>query len=296
MYLTSKEVARLLAVSEASVKRWADNGLLPTHKTPGGHRRFLPSDIAFFRDETLPQSGRPTNRSATSISAFGPASRELPLPTAVGESLFESLVAGDKDTTSELFIRLHLDGISVATLADEFLCPAMRKVGDLWHQGTMTVAEEHVASRTALEALSSLRSTFRRTGDGLRALCCTTEGDFHEIPIQVAALMLEASGWDAINLGASTPFYSLAEAVERFSPRLVCIASTRLEGLDRGAREFAELRKIAQRKRTIIAVGGAGFSEVAQRFPADLHAENFKQLEDFAASIKEDGSRKGSGE
>ena len=286
MHLTSKEVARLLAVSEASVKRWADNGLLPTLKTAGGHRRFRPGDIAAFRHEKSHETERHATRSAP-IEVLRSSSRGLPALKTVAESLYESLVAGDKDETSALLIRLHLEGISVATLADEVLCPAMRQVGDLWHEGQLSVAEEHVASRTALEALSSLRSTIRPMGHGVRALCCTTEDDFHEMPLQVAVLTLEASGWDVINLGTSTPFYSIAEAVGRFSPRLVCIASTLLESLDRGAREFADLRKIAKRKGTVMALGGAGFTEVALRFPAELQAENFKQLENFAASIKE---------
>ncbi len=287
MHLTSKQAARLLAVSEASVKRWADNGSLPTLKTAGGHRRFRPSDIAVFRQQTMPETGRSATRGGAPIGLPRSASRGLPALKSVSESLYEYLVAGEKDETASLLIRLHLEGISVATLADEVLCPAMRQVGDLWHQGTLSVAEEHVASRAALEALSSLRSTIRRVDHGVRALCCATEDDFHEMPVQIAALTLEASGWDVINLGTSTPFYSVAEAVGRFSPRLVCIASTLLEGLDRGTREFADLRKIAQRKGTVMALGGAGFTDVALRFPAELHAANFKQLENFAASIKE---------
>src|ERR1051325_8674833 len=47
--LTSKEAARVLGVSEASVKRWADSGLLPMEKTAGGHRRFRPEDVAVVR-------------------------------------------------------------------------------------------------------------------------------------------------------------------------------------------------------------------------------------------------------
>jgi excisionase family DNA binding protein len=47
--LTSEEAARVLGVSEASVKRWAERGLLPTEKTAGGHRRFRPEDVAVVR-------------------------------------------------------------------------------------------------------------------------------------------------------------------------------------------------------------------------------------------------------
>ncbi|MEP6820262.1 MAG: helix-turn-helix domain-containing protein [bacterium] len=49
--LTTKEVARLLHVSEATVKRWADGGTLRSEKTVGGHRRFSIHAIASLRRE-----------------------------------------------------------------------------------------------------------------------------------------------------------------------------------------------------------------------------------------------------
>src|SRR3982750_2860679 len=47
--LTTKEVGRLLHVSEATVKRWADDGALRSEKTVGGHRRFSIHAIARLR-------------------------------------------------------------------------------------------------------------------------------------------------------------------------------------------------------------------------------------------------------
>lgn len=49
--LTTKHVARLLSVSEATVKRWADDGVLTSEKTVGGHRRFGIESIAHLRRE-----------------------------------------------------------------------------------------------------------------------------------------------------------------------------------------------------------------------------------------------------
>src|SRR5512145_2779108 len=46
--LTSAQVARLLGVTPATVKRWADAGLVPCARTVGAHRRFRPEEIARF--------------------------------------------------------------------------------------------------------------------------------------------------------------------------------------------------------------------------------------------------------
>jgi excisionase family DNA binding protein len=44
-YLTPNEVAELLMVAPVTVRSWAQKGLLVAKVTPGGHRRFLKSDV-----------------------------------------------------------------------------------------------------------------------------------------------------------------------------------------------------------------------------------------------------------
>jgi len=128
--------------------------------------------------------------------------------------------------------------------------------------------------------------------DRLLGLCCSVEDDFHEFPVQLAALTLEAAGLEVLNIGMSTPFYALREALERFQPRLVCVTSTVLSGLDRAAREYAEFRQEAERRGALVVLGGAGFSdtEVRRRLPADLHAESFSQLEEFIVTLARPGA------
>lgn len=63
-HLTPNEVAELLMVNPVTVRQWAARGLLRSLTTPGGHRRFLLSDVEEFARSrgTTPaarQSGRP---------------------------------------------------------------------------------------------------------------------------------------------------------------------------------------------------------------------------------------------
>ncbi len=292
--LTSKEVATVLGVSEASIKRWADSGLLPMERTAGGHRRFRPQDVATVQREGLDgkKSTGPGRQGKPTKSLSPPPEKALKLAprkvAALVEDVFASLVEGREEDLSAMLVNLHLNGHAVGAILDQFLCVAMNRVGKFWHDGDLSVAEEHVATSTATAAVRKLRTLVDTSGEsGVFALCCSVEEDFHELPVQFAALTLEASGIEAFNLGMNTPFFALRETVERFRPDLICVSATVLSSLDRAAREYSDLQKAARRAKAGIVLGGAGFADlrVRKRLPADLHADDFRSLEEFAKAL-----------
>jgi excisionase family DNA binding protein len=308
--LTSKEAARLLGASEASVKRWADGGLLASEKTAGGHRRFRPEDVARFRREqqsrgttaatavaqqtradlNLSAASSPPQetREAASVEGASDVERAPESDDLVVDALFDALACGRAEETTGLLVKSYLHQRPLASIFDDLLAAAMRRVGDLWHRGDLTVAEEHLATRAALYALQTLdRVVAEPEPNNLLAVCCSTEDDFHELPIQCTELILRHEGWEVLSLGSHTPFYALTEIVARLHPSLVCVASTILGDLDRAVREFKELRAQAARVGASLVLGGAGFADagIRRRFPAELHADNFRQLLDFANAL-----------
>lgn len=57
--LTPGEVAALFRVDPKTVTRWAAAGRLRSIRTPGGHRRFLESDVRALLDGEQPQTSTP---------------------------------------------------------------------------------------------------------------------------------------------------------------------------------------------------------------------------------------------
>lgn len=284
--LTTGEVARLLSVSEATVKRWADRRLLAVVKTAGGHRRFRAEAIARFlreRGTEQQESQAPyVNRSIVSIA------ERVAGAHGFAQSIFDVLVEGRTDEATAFLINQYLHGHSLAHIFDEILAPAMRRVGDLWHTGDLSIAQEHLATRTAAMALDRLRDVIHvEEATGLLAVCCGIEGDFHDLPVRCAQMLLESSGWRVVNLGANTPLFALTEAMLRHGPTLVCVSSAIFNNPDRAAREYEEVLRTAGRLGAAIVLGGAGFrdEQIRQRFRADLHADDFQQLSGFAASL-----------
>jgi len=56
-WLTVTQAATLLGVDEGTLRHWADEGKVPTFRTPGSHRRFRESDIRGLIAQTEPERG-----------------------------------------------------------------------------------------------------------------------------------------------------------------------------------------------------------------------------------------------
>ena len=59
-WLSLRDACRLLDVSNTTLRQWADNGYLRVYRTPGGHRRFLRTDVDSFANapEQVQEHGR----------------------------------------------------------------------------------------------------------------------------------------------------------------------------------------------------------------------------------------------
>ena len=49
-WLSLSDTAKILGVHPSTVRLWSDKGVLPTHKTQGGHRRYKRNEIALWSD------------------------------------------------------------------------------------------------------------------------------------------------------------------------------------------------------------------------------------------------------
>lgn len=279
--LTTKDVARLLHVSEATVKRWADDGLLVPKKTVGGHRRFSIHSIARLRRE---QGLAPAALSSKASGKEKAESRRLPS----AERFTELLLSDNEVDASAQLIDAYLQSHALATLFDTTVTNAMHRIGDLWFQGNITIADEHLATRVMLSALQKLRAiVVPGEATGLMAICCGIEGDLHEMPVHLAQMLIEIEGWDTTNLGPNTPLFALRDMVAQKKPRLVCISSRAIVDLDRATTEYAQLRKVLEKINCATLLGGEGFRDptLRQRFPGEFYAETFGGLSTFVKEL-----------
>lgn len=284
-FLTTRQLSRVWFVSEATIKRWADTGQLKSSRTVGGHRRFPLAEVMRFQTERGlgVATGAASDPAATDTASAGAFDAE----ETAGQFL-DAVRRGRAGVATALLLEAHMLGAELHLIFDTVVAPSLQRVGDLWYGEEMSVADEHLATCTAMHAVESLAASTRRAGAKAgAAVCCAAEEEMHTLPVLCAQAVLEGAGWDVRNLGGHTPFFALAEYVEKQRPALVCVSATLQRELEHNARDYAQLSAAARGCGARVVLGGEGFRDAAvrARFKADLHAESFKDLSEFARRL-----------
>lgn len=285
---TTIEVARLCRVSDATVKRWEESGLLKSERTSGGHRRFRAEEVARFQRE----QGLGLKQSHGDESVAKTINRAREKNKHSDSKLLQTLVDGGEEAAANAFIVAHLEGKPLAEIIDLLVCPAMRAIGELWHQGEISITQEHLATRTVISAIYKLRNALPvpEMKNGL-AVCCAMEGDLHELPTLLAQIAIENEGLEVINFGASTPLYCLEDEVLRHSPNFVCVSATVINDLERLARDYQNFREKTAKLKIPILLGGQAFADehIRKRFNSEFYARNFTEVAEFARNLPNKG-------
>jgi excisionase family DNA binding protein len=281
---TTIEVARLCRVSDATVKRWEEAGLLKSERTSGGHRRFRAEEVARFQREQelgLKQSHGDESITKTTLRARDKKN--------LSDSAFlQTLVDGSEEAATSFFITAHLEGKPLTEIIDHLICPAMREIGELWHRGEISITQEHLATRTVVSALYKLRNALPVPEMQNRlAICCALEGDFHELPTLLAQMAIENEGLEVINFGAATPLYSLADEVVRHYPSLVCISAAVINDLERLSRDYKDFREKTANLAIPVLLGGRFFEDehIRRRFEGEFYARSFTDVAEFVRKV-----------
>lgn len=282
--LTTKEVARLCRVSDATVKRWDDAGLLKSERTSGGHRRFRAEEVVRFqREQCLGLKKCHGDESVVTAKTRRRENRE-----SSDSPLFHSLLAGCEEAAANMLIAAYMQGKSPAEIFDEMICPAMHRIGELWAKGKLTVSQEHLATRTAQNSIYKLRVTLQVPRmNGELAVCSAFEGDLHELPTHLAQISFENEGWEVLNFGANTPLKCLAKEILQRSPKAICFSATIISNIESLARDYKCFAGRVGKLQIPIILGGRAFTDenIRQHFPAEFYALNFARIAEITQNL-----------
>lgn len=281
-YLSTVHAAAALGVSVSTVKRWVDEGILPAHRTAGGHRKLLRAEVlALARQGALPRGDLAALRVA-------PAGDRPADPGAIAAALQAALLRGDGAEVGGLIRQTYRSGVPVETLADRVIAPAMAQVGHAWATDRIDVWQEHRATQLCAAALYDLKDELEARAEPDRPVAVggAPEGDPYLLPTLLAQFVLLDAGWEAINLGPNTPLPSLLKAVRELRPRLLWLSASYLADPAQFIAAYLEFYRSAEAQGIPVAVGGQALEEsVRSILPYTTYGDGLSHLAAFARTL-----------
>lgn len=162
--------------------------------------------------------------------------------------------------------------------------PVLRQVGEEWHAGRLTTAQEHLVSAVVHDIVADVMRDVGERNGAPRVVVATPAGERHAIGATLAGASAAVEGWNVVYLGADLPAAEIAQVAVSTGARLVALSVVYVDDRRRVAAELRELR--AQLPAGVaLVVGGGGAAALA----ADLSAHGIRvsgSLADFSAELR----------
>jgi len=163
---------------------------------------------------------------------------------------FENLAVAmgelDEDTVKEILDMI--DNADDANKAMEACQKGMDTVGKLFEEGEYFVGDLIYAGELMTDAVEVLKPYLagnQSTGSKTRMILCTVKDDLHDIGKNIVRSMLEANGFDVLDLGIDCPAEKIVETAKAEGIKIVALSGVLTLALD-------------SMKATVQAIRGAG--------------------------------------
>jgi methanogenic corrinoid protein MtbC1 len=168
----------------------------------------------------------------------------------------------------------------------DVITEALHRMGSLWEQNKISVAEEHMATAIAQYVVAMIYPrmippTPMRGKMVVTGVC----GELHQIGSNMVADAMEAAGWDVRFLGSNLPERSVLETVEEFSPDTLCISTTLVSNLPAAAELIRSIRGRLGERTPRIILGGAAYGLSPRFVEENGPAETILDLRQALATI-----------
>ena len=191
---------------------------------------------------------------------------------------FENLAVAmgelDEDTVKEIL--KAVDSAEAANAAMEACQKGMDTVGKLFEEGEYFVGDLIYAGELmtdAVEVLKPYLASGEAAGSKTKMILCTVKDDLHDIGKNIVRSMLEANGFDVLDLGIDCPAEKVVETAKAEGIKIVALSGVLTPALDSMKATVEAIRAAGLNCKVII--GGAPVSaEACKNVGADEWAHS----------------------
>ena len=170
----------------------------------------------------------------------------------------------EEDEVVEMLEEVMAEGGDDASKAMEACQKGMEKVGSLFEEGEYFVGDLIYAGELMTQAVEILTPALvgsESSGPKTKMILCTVKDDLHDIGKNIVRAMLEAAGFDVVDLGIDVPAEKVVEVAKEQNIKIVALSGVLTLALD-SMKETVDAIRAAGLDCKII-IGGAPVSPEA---------------------------------
>ena len=192
------------------------------------------------------------------------------------EELANAMGELDEDTVKELLEQVMAEGGADAGKAMEACQKGMDTVGKLFEEGEYFVGDLIYAGELMTDAVAILKDalvTGESSGTKTRMILCTVKDDLHDIGKNIVRSMLEANGFEVLDLGIDCPAEKVVETAKAEGIKIIALSGVLTLALDSMKATVDALK--ASNLDVKVIIGGAPVSaEACKNIGADEWAHS----------------------
>lgn len=199
----------------------------------------------------------------------------------------EAIKAYDGKTLETLLFKAS-SNMSQPQLIEKLIVPLVYEIGDMWHEGLIRIANEHLASAVIRSFLVNLIDQHTPSENAPVIISATPRGQDHELGAIIAGVTAASAGWKVIYLGPNLPVEEIAAVTDSLEAKVVALSIVYPNDDPQLKIDLQNLHRMLSSNVTLIAGGRAadGYLDVLDEIGAVV-VKSSKQLRMELDSIRE---------
>ena len=191
----------------------------------------------------------------------------------------QAILEGDREAVGKLVSAALEAGVDASAILDQGLLPAMDVVGKRFGAKEMYISEVLLSARAMHTGIGLLQPVLARSsahaGSRPVVVLGTVKGDLHDVGKNLVAMMLEAGGFEVVDLGTNVGTDKFIQAIRERRPSVVALSALLTTTMRTMRQTIEELRRSDIMDGVKIIIGGAPVTqEFADTIGADAYASD----------------------
>ena len=222
-----KAVAEATGLTVETLRAWERRyRVIEPERGAGGHRLYTTHDVSRLRrlreitarGHAISKIAHLSNDALNRLLSDQPPRSEQ----AAAQSLVERIlgaVGKYRPMECDQVMAMAFALLPPFEVVRNVLAPALREVGERWHRGEFSIAQERIASNCARRQVGALLHTFNSVSKGPAVVFATLTGERHELGILMYAALAASLRLRAYYLGPDLPAEEAGGARSKSMPR-----------------------------------------------------------------------------